>query len=381
MVARVKAVSAATVRDGIEVVRALAAYRATVVPVVREGLRGWERVAETIPDPVLREQALFSVREKGLNAEATAVFGILAPRRRRRQAVEAMTAFQVAVDYLDTLGEQPADDPLANGLRLHGALVAALAPDGEAGGGGGAETAMARRGPEGAGREWYALHSRCDDGGYLVALIDACREIVAGLPAAAATLPAARRAAARCGEGQGRTHAAELGDDGGALRDWAEGLAAPPGYAWWELAAGASSSVAAHALIAAAADPATTAAEAELIDAAYFPPVGALTVLLDDLVDRDEDLAADAHNYLSYYRDAEDAANRIGFLASRGTASMAPLRQPRRHAAILAGVAGFYLSAPGADAAFARPVAAALLEALGPAVRPIVVAMRRRHAA
>ena len=120
MVARVKAVSAATVRDGIEVVRALAAYRATVVPVVREGLRGWERVAETIPDPVLREQALFSVREKGLNAEATAVFGILAPRRRRRQAVEAMTAFQVAVDYLDTLGEQPADDPLANGLRLHG---------------------------------------------------------------------------------------------------------------------------------------------------------------------------------------------------------------------------------------------------------------------
>ena len=101
MVARVKAVSAATVRDGIEVVRALAAYRATVVPVVREGLRGWERVAETIPDPVLREQALFSVREKGLNAEATAVFGILAPRRRRRQAVEAMTAFQVAVDYLE----------------------------------------------------------------------------------------------------------------------------------------------------------------------------------------------------------------------------------------------------------------------------------------
>lgn len=361
MVARVKAVSAATVRDGIDVVRALAAYRGTVVPVVREGLRGWERAAEAIPDPVLREQALFSVREKGLNAEATAVFGILAPRRRRRAAVEAMTAFQVAVDYLDTLGEQPAEEPLANGLRLHGALVAALTPGGEA-------------------DDWYALHAHRDDGGYLAALVGTCRRTVAALPAAAATLPAARRAAARCGEGQSRTHAAELGD-GEALRGWAEGLAAPPGYAWWELAAGASSSVAAHALIAAAADPATTAAEAGLIDAAYFPPVGALTVLLDDLVDRDEDIAAGAHNYLSYYRDATDAANRIGFLASRGTAATAPLRQRRRHAAILAGVAGFYLSATGAETAFARPVAAALLEALGPAVRPIVATMRRRRAA
>lgn len=362
MVARVRAVSAATVRDGIDVVRALAAYRGTVVPVVREGLRGWERVAATIPDPVLREQALFSVREKGLNAEATAVFGILAPRRRRRAAVEAMTAFQVAVDYLDTLGEQPAAEPLANGLRLHGALVAALAPEGE------------------TDADWYGLHAHRDDGGYLAALVDACRSTVAALPATAATLPPARRAAARCGEGQSRTHAAELGD-GAALRGWAEGLAAPPGYAWWELAAGASSSVAAHALIAAAADPATTAAEAELIDAAYFPPIGALTVLLDDLVDRDEDLAAGTHNYLSYYRDVGDAANRIGFLASRGTAATVPLRQRRRHAAILAGVAGFYLSAPGAGTAFARPVAAALLEALGPAVRPIVAAMRRRRAA
>ncbi|HET6999104.1 MAG TPA: DUF2600 family protein [Solirubrobacterales bacterium] len=63
-------------------------------------------------------------------------------------------------------------------------------------------------------------------------------------------------------------------------------------------------------MIAAAADPATSAAEAELIDAAYFPSIGALTVLLDDLIDRNEDLAADAHNYIAYYRDSEEAANR-----------------------------------------------------------------------
>jgi tetraprenyl-beta-curcumene synthase len=365
MVARVKAVSAATVRDGIDVVRALVAYRRTVVPVVRAELKRWEVAAEAIPDPVLRGQALLSLREKGLNAEATAVFGILAPRRRRRTAVNAMTAFQVAVDYLDTLGEQEVEEPLANGLRLHGALVAALDPE--------------RAGAESNGAsEWYALHPQSNDGGYLAALVDSCRRTLASLPAAAAILPAARGAAARCGEGQSHTHAAERGDREG-LRAWALGLEAPSGYAWWELAAGASSSVAIHALIAAAVDPVTSVAEAELIDAAYFPPVGALTVLLDDLVDRDEDLASGSHNYLSYYRDADDAANRIGFLASRGAAAVGPLRQRRRHAAIVAGVAGFYLSAPGASTPFARPVAAALLDALGPSVRPIVSAMRARH--
>jgi len=372
MVARVRAVSVASVRDGIDVVHALAAYRRTVVPVVREGLGRWEALAGAIPDPILREQALLSLREKGLNVEATAVFGILAPGRHRRAAVEAMTALQVAVDYLDTLGEEQVDEPLANGLRLHGALVAALAPGDDGSSSGGA-------GSVGTDRDWYALHPRREDGGYLAALVDACRQSVARLPAADVALPAARRAAARCGAGQSHTHAAELGDRE-ALREWAPGLDAPPGYAWWEVAAGASSSVAAHALIAAAADPGITAGTAELIDAAYFPPVGALTVLLDDLVDRDEDAAAGAHNYVAYYRDRGEAANRLALLAARARAAIAPLPRRRRHTAILTGVAGFYLAAPGAGTEFARPAAAALEDALGPAIRPIVATMRRRRA-
>ena len=45
------------------------------------------------------------------------------------------------------------------------------------------------------------------------------------------------------------THAAEHGDRAG-LEAWGLALPALPGFSWWELAAGASSSVAAHALIA-----------------------------------------------------------------------------------------------------------------------------------
>src|SRR5262249_10509420 len=145
------------------------------------------------------------------------------------------------------------------------------------------------------------------------------------------------------------------------LESWATGLESAPGYLWWEAAAGGSSSGAAHALIAAAADPATTAEEAALIDAAYFPPIGALTRLPDDLAARDQDLEAGEHNYLSYFADQEQAAPRIGLLAGRAKAATASLRHARRHRAILDGIAGFYLSAPAADTGYARPIRGRLL--------------------
>jgi tetraprenyl-beta-curcumene synthase len=355
-------VAADGVREAVAVARALAIYRGAVLPRVRSGLERWEGAAAAIPDPALRGHALGALREKGLNVEATAVFATLAPRRQRPVAVAAMTALQVAVDYLDTLGEQAAPDPLGNGLALHGALVDALSP--------GAPV-----------EDWYRLNPQRRDGGYLASLVSACRRAAASLPAAEAVLPAARAAARRCGEGQSHTHAAELGAaSGGAtspLEAWAPELEAPPGYSWWELAAGASSSVAVHALIAAAADPRTAVAEAEAVDAAYFPPIGALTVLLDDLVDREEDLAAGAHNYTAYYQDDEEAGRRLALLAARARTATESLRDRYRHRAILAGVAGFYLAAPGARSDHAEPAAEALLDALGPSVRLIATFMRR----
>jgi tetraprenyl-beta-curcumene synthase len=344
--------------DAIAVFLALVTYERQIVPHVGGELGRWQARAATIPDPVLRAAALSALHEKGRNAEATAVFAILAPRADRVAALRAMAAFQIAVDYLDTLGEQPADDPLADGLTLHGALCDAVSP--------------------GAGPgDWYGLHPQHEDGGYLSALVAECRERVAGLPAAQAVLPQLQKAAKRCGEGQSHTHAAGA-TSGEEIEAWAIRQESSAGYLWWELAAGASSSVAAHALIAAAADPKTTAEEAALIDAAYFPPIGALTVLLDDLIDRDEDLAAGQHNYLRYCANEVVAANRIGLLASLARGATDHLRRARRHRAILAGVAAFYLSAAPAASGYARPIRERLLESLGPPVRLIMAAMRLR---
>jgi tetraprenyl-beta-curcumene synthase len=308
------------------VLPALAAYLLTVFPAVRRELRQWHHEALAIPDPGARDQALTVLTEKDLNVEAVAVFAILSPRAHRREAIRAIVALQVEIDYRDTLDEQ---------------------------------------GDEG-------------DSGYLERLAGAYGASLAALPSREAVQPRLERAIARCHEGQHHTHAAGRGGRAG-LEAWATGLDAPPSYRWWELAAGASSSVAAHALIAAAADPRTTPGEAEAIDAAYYPPVGALTVLLDDLIDREEDAAAGDHNYLAYYAGSEEAAERLDAIARQGRAMLADLRRRGRHEAILSGVVGFYLSAAGAETAFARPVRERLLRSGGRSLGPIVAVMRHRR--
>jgi hypothetical protein len=316
-------------------VSALVAYRTTVLPVVDRQLRHWRRQAEAIPDPGGRELALAALAQKGSNVEAVAVFATLAPRARREAALKAIVPLQVAVDYLDSLEEAESTTP-----------------------------------PHFAGAAGDT---------YLERLQDAWSRAVAGLPSASATKEPIERAVERSNEGQARTHAAEHGDAGG-LERWARGLPSPAGYRWWELAAGASSSAAAHALIAAAASPGTRRQEAELIDAAYNPSIGALTVLLDNLVDRHEDALADTHNYTGYYADAADAAGRIAAIAADARAAIALLPGRRRHEAILAGVAAHYAGHPGARKPFAQPVVAALRETLGPPVALIATARGRRRA-
>jgi tetraprenyl-beta-curcumene synthase len=302
-------------------VTAFGTYRAVVVPPTRRLIASWRQRAATIPDPGLRAAALSALDEKRANVEATAVFATLAPRAGRKAVVRAGVALQVAVDYLDTVGEaSDAADPLADGLRLHGALPAALTPGA-------------------AAADWYAERPGREDGGYLGALVRACQDTVAALPSATAVLPRARDAARRCGEGQSLTHAGTAA----ALEEWAGTLDAPADLRWWEAAAGASSSVAAHALLALAATPGADAAGAERVAHAYDPWIGALTVLLDDLVDRDADSAEGEHSYLAHYRSLAEAAGRIDLIASRADAALDGL--PRRHRAILAGVLSHYLGA------------------------------------
>lgn len=267
--------------------------------------------------------------EKARNAEAVAVFATLAPRAARPTVVRALVALQVAIDLRDELEEAGAEPDRAGATRLQD--------------------------------------------------LEACwRQALASLPAHAAVAPLVERAVERCEEGQRQTHLAATAGFA-PLQSWAATLPAPAGYRWWELAAGAGSSVAAHALIAAAADPTTDKSAASAIDAAYFPPIGALTVFLDDLVDREADREAGEHNYLAYYRDSQVAAERLRLIAERAAALTDRLPRAHRHGAILAGVAAYYLSAPEAATPFARPIGHRMLAGLGPGARLLASFMRLRR--
>lgn len=345
----------------ISAVRALGVVMLTVLPRVREHLASWSAAARSIPDSALRQQALHALESKASNAEAAAVFATLAPRRARGRLVALLVGLQVLTDFLDTASEEPCRDPLRNGLELHRALV-----DTVEGGGG-------------TSGDYYAGHRVNEDGGYVASLVQACRAGFEQLPSKATVRPYAMQAAARCAAGQSYTHAA-LHGDAELLESWAKDLPSAPGYCWWEIAAGASSSVAVHALIAAAADRRTTAVEAARIDMLYFMSVGSLTVLLDNLVDHDRDRRAGGHNYLDYYAGPEEAGRRLASIVEDARLAARALRlRRRRHEAIVAGVLGFYLSAPEARTPYARVIASQLLERASRAVWLILFAMRVRR--
>jgi len=194
------------------------------------------------------------------------------------------------------------------------------------------------------------------------------RRQVAALPGEAAVNSLLEAAVERCEQGQLHTHRAAR-ETPEALQHWASRLQAPDAYLWWEAAAGATSSVSAHALIAAAADPSASTASAAQIDAAYQPSVGALTVFLDDLVDLEQDQAAGEHNYLDYYRGPEEAAERLALIAGRAEVLLAGLPHSHRHRAILAGVAALYLSNTDAMGPYGRTIRERLLDVLGPGER------------
>lgn len=357
----------ACARDTATAAASLARYWLGILPLVRRELRHWGRRARAIPDPALRASAVETLRQERLNAEAAAVFATLVPRAGWPLLVPLLVAFQVMYDYLDTIGEEPVADPLRNGRQLHRALAAALDPSHPP-------------------TDYYAHHPHSDDGGYLDALVARCRAALPALPSAPAVLPLARRAADRCSEGQSYTHAAMRAGQEPSLARWALAQDRAAGYLWWELAAGAISSVGVYALLAAAADPHTTAQEAAGVDAAYFPPICALSTLLDSFVDREPDALTDNHSAYGHYPNPEIAAERLALIASEAWIAAHELRHGARHAAIVAGIVGYYLSAAGSTSPDDEIAARAVTARLGFALTGIMATMRlrrriRRHAA
>ncbi len=327
-----------------------------VIPRVSSEVDAWRRCALTIPDAPIRHDALSALSTKRFNPEGAALFAVL-PRRYDTSLVRLLVAFQVLLDFLDSVSERRVLRPVANGDQLHRALVEALQP--------GAPIS-----------DYYRYHPWQDDGGYLRALVSTCRECCAMLPSYACVQPLVVRGARRCGV-QGLNHDPDPLRREARLERWARAeFAGESELSWWELTAAASSTLGIHALLAHAADPALAERDVREVDAAYMPWVCAASTMLDSYVDEAIDIVDDGHSYVAHYASPSNAARRICGLVRRSMCEARGLRGGARHTLIVAGMASMYLSADEARTPTMRATTDKFIEAGGSLTRVLLPILR-----
>jgi hypothetical protein len=327
-------------------------YWTTVAPLVRRELARWEERAREIPDPSLRELATAKLRQEHFNVEVAATLATLAPRAYRPPAVEAIVALQVAYDYLDLLAEQQPGIPTDGGTRLLNTLADAFRP----------------KAPQDGEHE--ADPPPQDSDTYARDLAVAARLALSKLPATGAIADVALACAERCAEAQRVSHATASEREA-----WARLTSAGSGLRWPEYLAGTAASVLSlHALIASAADPHTTSAQASAIDAAYLS-ICALT-MLDSLVDRHHDLATGELNYVDIYGTAESMTARLALVARDAAVKARSLPHGAHHLLTLAGIVAYYTSALTPNGAYPPSITKPIRDELRPLMTPTLALMR-----
>lgn len=347
--------------------RAAPTYWCSVYPQIRRLLEQQRRAAEEIADPRLREIAQRVLVSKRANIDGAAAFAAFVPSIRRPAVIRAQVAFQSLYDYLDTLAEQPHHDPVLNSRHLHAALSAALDPSTQS-------SAYRAEEPHG------------EDARYINDTVASCQTALRALPGYPAVQASASRLAAHIVEYQSFNVTAAPGPQA-ALAGWAAQRTPPgSGLRWWETAASAGSSLGVFALIAMAAQPHTSTAQACAVENAYFPWIGALHSLLDSLIDLAEDKASAQQALIAHYDGAAETAARLRLLAEESRRRAAALPHAASHAVVLASMASLYLSEREAGSPHARQARRQVLAALGPLAAPsmLVLGLRRlalaRHA-
>jgi tetraprenyl-beta-curcumene synthase len=214
-----------------------------------------------------------------------------------------------------------------------------------------------------------------DDGGYLSALVMACRAGCATLP----NYPQARELLVR---ETTRSRALEIEHDRDVARrdaamqaHVAEHFSGVTGMTSWEIAGGASALLGAMAVLALAADEAMTADDFLQAADAYVWVAGA-AALLDSYADRPDDVSSGGHNWFDYYPADELASRRAAELLQEALSRISVLRNGERHVVIVASMAALWLSSDAARRADRRDATAAIARSGGGMTRLLIPVLR-----
>lgn len=303
-------------------------YYRYILPEVRRSLAGWQDLAGTIPDAELRKQALASLAKKQFHCEGGAVYAAVSLAN-RHQLIPLIVAFQTISDYLDNLCDRSTSMDGRDFRQLHCAMLDAVQPDNEP-------------------ADYYAFHPEKEDGGYLRALVTACRQAIGALPAYGKVKPTVVRLVGLYGDLQVYKHLPHAEREDALFQWWNEHRDEYPDLLWQEFAAATGSTLGVFMLFAAASDPDLTERDAASIADAYFPYLCAEHILLDYLIDQQEDELGGDLNFCSYYSSTAYAAERIRHIANEAARRAADLREPKFHRMVVQGLLALYLSDPKA---------------------------------
>ncbi len=316
----------------------------------------WRRRALTIPDAPIREDALSSIERKRGHTDGAALFWIL-PRHRNLKLLRLLVAYETIWDFLDSVNERGADRGQANGRQLHLALVEALDPRASI-------------------SDYYRHHPWREDGGYLRALVEACRRDCLALPSYSRVQPLVIREAMRA-QVLALNHDTDPGCRDASLKAWAaHEFAGEHDVSWFELSGAASASLTVHVLLALAADPTCTKRDVDRARDVYFPWLSLATTMLDSYVDQAEDVANGDHSYIAHYQSRAVAAQRVREIVERSVREARRLPDGHRHAVIAACMVAMYLSKDSARTPAMRPTTASFVEAGGSLTRLLLPILR-----
>jgi cytochrome P450 len=319
-------------------------------------IRQWRSRAAAIPDPCLRKDALDSLNEKRASADGAALFWILT-KRPNRGLLRLLVTYEVMADFLDSTNERGAYAGMANGRRLHVALIDALDPDqGES--------------------DHYHYHPWNDDGDYLQTLIQTCRTGCSLLPSYTHICALATRAATNA-QVLGINHELDSPRRDAALEDWVK-CEFPDGHilSWFELTAAASAWLSIFALLALAAEPTCSGRDMVATYTAYFPWISLTGTMLDSYVDSAEDVTNGDHSYVAHYPSTDAAAQRICELIRRSTQEARALSNDTRHTVIVASMIAMYLSKNSARTPATSPTTRSFIQAGGPLATVLIPILR-----
>jgi tetraprenyl-beta-curcumene synthase len=326
------------------------------LPAVAREAGVWHAYARGIPDRTLRRDALISLAKKRGHTDGAALFATI-PRTHAGGLLKVLVRLEIMLDFLDNVSERGAFVGQQNGRQLHLALVDAL-------------DVMRPL------SDYYLYHPWRDDGGYLRALVEACREGCRNLPSYEKVRLLLAMEATRMDVLAANHDPDPIARDV-ALREWARREATTRReVAWFELTGASSGTLILHALLTLAASPECTDEAIVRVRRAYHPWIALTTTMLDSYVDQPEDAEAGNHSYVGHYPNQRCMVKRIGRLIRRSLGEALGLPDGERHAVIVACMVALYLSKDSARSEELRGGTASLARAGGSLTRMLLPILR-----